>query len=149
MRLPPHLTLLQQIARQRGQAQPPSNPSQPTGVAGATNHLLAPTLDERLAAVPGTAHGSVLTDRSLLPRGRFLQNRGPRIGQYYRIVQGDSGRPIRVYETGDTALATGSPQHRLGADQRQPTVLRQGEPALQDPAAILELLRRFGAQSRP
>lgn len=35
---------------------------------------------------------------------RFLQKSGQRKGQHFRVKRGKSGRNVRIYETGDTAI---------------------------------------------
>jgi hypothetical protein len=132
MRTPPHLALLQARARlRRGQAPPPSNPSQPTGAAGMTNHLLAPTLDEHLSAVPGTAHGSTLGRPH--PGFQFVQRSGSRAGQDYNVVTGKSGLSIRKYEGGDTAIARTDQDVNIAAQRRD----MAARPPQRDVGAVL------------
>lgn len=127
MKPPPYLALLQALAAERKPV--PDTP----------DHLLA---GDQLTAGPGATHGSVISDHSLLPPGMFLQSRGPRAGQRFRVKRGESGQAIRLYEGGDTALA-GTPLHQVSSPQIGPQ--RSPDPSLQDAPVIAELIRRFAA----
>lgn len=126
--LPP--SFQQSLARRRrGQAPPPSNPSQPTGAAGTTGHLLDSSLDDHLSAVPGTAHSSTLGRPH--PGFQFVQRSGSRAGQDYNVVTGRSGLSVRKYRGGDTAIARTDQDVDIAAQRRDiaaqhPSMQRQG-----------------------
>lgn len=62
------------------------------------------TGQEHIVPMPGHPGGPVIP-LGAPPPGGFVQQHGPRAGQHYNVVTGDSGLSIRKYAGGDTAIA--------------------------------------------
>jgi hypothetical protein len=115
--------------------------------------LAAGAVVGRGAAVPSVASGTKVAARGSsvgAPKKgyQFVQKHGPRAGQSYNIKRGQ-----RVYETGDTATASGpklTPVGTAGARAPRPAVLRQQEQSdIADTTMAAELYRKFLNKQRP
>lgn len=112
------------------------------------------TLADRLAAAPGVSRATAptLTPTGGVTRGssvgapkkgyQFVQKHGPRAGQSFSVKRGASGKAERVYETGDTADATGPKLKQVGATAAKPSVLKQQQ---QESTAgdVAEIAKRY------
>ena len=71
---------------------------------------------------------------------KFVQKHGPRKGQKYVIKNGDSGKKIRVYENGDTALVT----HQPSTNPYKSPMAQRGLSSQPNPFSSPAARRRFG-----
>jgi hypothetical protein len=78
-------------------------------------------------------------------RTGFVQTRGTRANQSYVVKRGPSGQPIRVYDDGSNALATGGKQAQVGAKKGAGAALQRarGGAGVSDIAKMAEIYARL------